>query len=820
VQSPQREFFAMLMQDLRFALRQFRKSPGFGLTAVSMLALGIGASVAIFAFVDAALIKPLPYAEPNRLADVTESSGTLFPHANLSYPDYLDWKRSNTVFRSLDVYGGAFFLFRNGNGTDPVAGSMVSDGFFRTLGVAPILGRDFNPGEDLPSGPRLTMIRYSTWQRRFAGRKDVIGETVSLSGIAYTIIGVLPESFQFAPRGEAEFWTTLHPTEGCVLRRSCHSLYGVARLKDGVSMETARAQMVSIASRLEKQYPDSNRGRGASVMPLYEAVVGDIRPILLALLGGAGLLLLIACVNVSSLLLVRSEGRKREIAVRGALGASRGRLVRQFLTEGLLLVAAGSSLGLGAASIGSQTLLRSIPKQQLSGTPYLADLGMNWRVVCFALALSVLATILFSLTPILRLASTGSGAEMRSGLADGSRGSSGAIWRRFGANLVVVELAVAMVLLVGAGLLAKSFYRLLHVELNFNPDHLAIVEVDLPEVGYEKDDRIVAAHREILRQVAALPGVTAASATSVQPVGCNCNTDWIRLEGKPYNGVHNEVNEREVSADYLATLQARLLRGRFIADSDDASHPPVAVINQALAKKYFPGQDPIGKRIGDTELTPKSMKTIIGVVDDIREAHLDEQTWPTVYYPFAQNPDRYFTVMARTSQDPASALPAIDAAIRKVDPGIGTIGEDTMEARIGETQAAYLHRSAAWIVGGFAALALLLGVVGLYGVIAYSVSRRTREIGVRMALGAQRASVYQLILKEAGWLTLFGIAAGLACSIGAATLIRSLLFGVTAWDLSTLSAVAGVLGICSMLASYFPARRAASVNPVEALRAE
>ena len=810
----------MLMQDLRFALRQFRKNPGFGLTAVLMLALGIGASVAIFAFVDAALIKPLPYPAPNRLADVTESAGTLFPHANLSYPDYLDWKRSNTVFSSLDVYQGTGFLLRNGNGTDPVAGSRVSDGFFRTLGITPILGRDFYPGEDLPSGPRSAMISYSTWQRRFGGRKDVIGETVSLSGIVHTIIGVLPQSFQFAPRGDSEFWTTLHPASGCELRRSCHSLYGVARLKDGVSLETARAQMISIAAQLEKQYPDSNRGQGASVMPLYEAIVGDIRPIVLALLGGAGLLLLIACVNVSSLLLVRSEGRRREVAVRGALGASRGRLVRQFLTEGLLLVTAGVALGLGAASIAIQTLLRLIPKEQMHGMPYLANLGINWRVACFALAVSLLAAVLFSLTPILRLASTGSGAEMRSGLAEGSRGSSGAIWRRFGANLVVIELAVAMVLLVGAGLLGKSLYRLLHVELNFNPDHLAIVEVNLPEVGYEKDERIVAVHREILRQVAALPGVIAASTTAVQPVGCNCDTDWIRFEGKPYNGVHNEVNEREVSAGHLATLQARLIRGRFIADSDGASKPLVVVINQALAKKYFPGEDPIGRRIGDTELTPKSLKTIIGVIDNIREGHLDEQTWPAVYYPFDQNTDRYFTVLVRTSQEPASGLPEIDAAIHKVDPGIGTVGEGTMVARINESQAAYLHRSAAWLVGGFAGLALLLGVVGLYGVIAYSVGQRTREIGVRMALGAQRASVYQLILKEAGWLTIFGIAAGLACSIGAATLIRSLLFGVTAWDISTLGAVAGTLAVCAMLASYFPARRAASVNPVEALRAE
>jgi macrolide transport system ATP-binding/permease protein len=809
----------MLMQDLRFAFRQFRKNPGFGLTAVLMLALGIGASVAIFAFVDAALIKPLPYAEPNRLVDVTERTA-LFPRNNLSYPDYVDWKRMNKVFSSLDVYGVTGYLLRSGSGTVPVSGLRVSAGFFRTLGVTPLLGRDFHAGEDKVGAPKTVMLSYSAWQRRFGGRRDVIGETVSLSGMAYTIIGVLPESFQFAGRADMELWAALQPERGCELRRSCHDLFGVARLKDGVSVATALADMKSIAKLLEGQYPDSNRGQSASVVPLYESFVGYVRPILVTLLGGAGLLLLIACVNVSSLLLVRSESRKREIAVRGALGASPARLATQLFTEGLVLVAVGSLLGIAMANGAIRMLPRLLSQKMLTSTSFLTEANLNGRVLAFAVAISVLAVVLFSLTPILRLSSSGSGAEMRSGLAEGSRGSSGVIWRRFGANLVVLELAIAMVLLVGAGLLGKSFYRLLHVELNFEPEHLAVAEVEMPEIGYAKDEDMVRVHREIVQRVASLPGVESVGTTSVLPASCNCNTDWIRFEGRSYNGGHNEVNEREVSADYLSTLKAKLIRGRFLTDGDDASKPMVAVINESLAKKYFPGEDPIGKRIGDTELTPKSMRTIVGVVDDVKESLLDAEIWPAEYLPFNQNPDRYFALVVRTSQDPAAALPEMDAAIRQIDPGIGTMGEMTMVQHVDESPTAYLHRSSAWLVGGFAALALLLGVVGLYGVIAYSVSQRTREIGVRMALGAQRGSVYQLILKEAGWLTVFGIAAGLACSIGAATLIRSLLFGVTAWDVSTLGAVAGLLGVCAMLASYFPARRAASVNPVEALRAE
>jgi macrolide transport system ATP-binding/permease protein len=809
----------MLMQDLRFALRQFRKNRGFGVTAVLMLALGIGASVAIFAFVDAALIKPLPYADPNRLVAPTETIAA-FGRANLSYQDYLDWKRMNKVFASLDVYTGTGYLLRTPTGTEPVPAARVSDGFFKTLGVTPILGRDFYAGEDQPKAPKAVILSYSAWQRRFDGRKDVIGETVSLSGVPMTVVGVLPATFHFAPRGNAEIWAALQADDPCNQRRSCHSLNGIARLKDGVTVEAAQADATTIATQLEKQYPDSNRGQGASVTTLEEAVVGNVRPILLALLGGAALLLLIACVNVSSLLLVRSESRKREMAVRGALGASPARLAGLLFSEGVVLVAAGSLLGVALASGAIRVLSGLIPKDLAANVPFLAGVGLNLRVIAFAGAISVLAVMLFSLTPILRLRSAGSGAEMRNGLAEGSRGSAGTLWRRFGANLVVVELAIAMILLVSAGLLGKSVYRLLHVDLNFQPNNLATVQVSLPDASYSKDPQVIAVEQEILRQVAALPGVKSVGVGNLLPLTGNGNTDWIRFEGRPYDGTHNEVNSRDVSVNYFETLQAELIRGRFFNDADDATKPLVIVINQSLAKKYYPGEDPIGKRIGDTAMSPKSMRTIVGIVDDVRESSLDTETMAAEYSPFKQSTDTYFGVVVRTSQDAGSVIPSIDAVIRKIDPGIGTQDEATMVQRINNSPTAYIHRSAAALVGGFATLALLLGVVGLYGVIAYSVSQRTREIGVRMALGAQRASVYQLIFKEAGWLTIFGIAAGLACSIGVATLIRSLLFGVTTWDVSTLGAVAGLLGVCAMLASYFPARRAASVNPVEALRAE
>ncbi|HUI44291.1 MAG TPA: ABC transporter permease [Terriglobia bacterium] len=804
-----------LAQDVRYALRMLGRNPGFTAVAVLVLALGICASAAIFAFVDSALLKPLPYRDPGRIVDVNESAA-VFPRSNLSYLDYVDWNRLNHVFSSLDVWNGTGYLLESPAGSKPVSGTRVSDGFFRTLGVTPVLGRDFYAGEVRPGAPPTAILSYPAWQEFFGGKPDVVGRTAILSGIPYTIVGVLPNSFQFALRGRSDFWTTLRGTGSCEKRRSCHNLYGVARLKDGVSVKTALAEMTSIAQQLERQYPDSNRGQGASVQPLSEVVVGQVRPILLMLLAGAGLLLLIACVNVTSLLLARSESRKREIAVRGALGASSARLLRQFATEGLVLAFIASSLGLVSSRWVMQLITSLIPANVLPYVPFMQGVDLSFRTVAFAVMVLLLVAALFALTPTLRL----SLPELRAGLAEGSRGSAGTVWRRFASNLVVVELAIAMVLLVGAGLLGKSLYRLLRVDVGFQPDHLATVDVALPQLGFEKPEAQAAVGREILRRVSALPGVKSSALAMQLPVSFNGNTDWIRIVGRPYHGEHNEVNTRDISPAYFTTLQAKLLRGRYFTDADDSSKPNVAIINQTLARKYFPGEDPVGQSIGDTDLTPKSIKEIVGVVDDVREGSLDSDIWPTEYLPFNQDPDTYFSVVARTSQPPQSLLPTLDAVIHKIDPNLGTLGEATMAERIDNSPEAYMHRSSAWLVGGFAAVALLLGVVGLYGVIAYSVSRRTREIGVRMALGAERGAVYGMILKEAGRLAALGLGIGLAASVGAATLITKLLFGVRPWDAPTLAAVAAVLGISALLASYIPARRAARVDPLVALRHE
>jgi predicted permease len=807
--------FETLVQDLSFALRQLRKKPGFAATAVLILALGMGVSVGIFSFVDAALLEPLPYAEPNRLLSVDEMSA-MFPHSNLSYEDYLNWKRFNRSFSSIDVYTGTGYLFRTPSGAEPVPAARVSDGFFRTLGVRPLLGRDFLPGEDKPGRAKIVMLSYGTWLKRFSGRRDVVGQTVSLSGEAYMVVGVLPREFAFAPRGNAEFWAPLLDLSGCEKRRSCHNLDGIGRLRDGVTMQAALDDMKAIAAQLEKQYPGSNQGQGASVIPLSEIIVGDVRPILLTLLGGAGLLLLIACVNVASLLLVRSESRKREIAVRGALGATRARLVRQFITEGMLLAVAGCAAGLGVANWMMTILGHLVPKDVAPRIPFLTGVGMNGHTLAFAGAVALVAAGVLSLTPILRL----SFLEINDGLAEGGRNTAGRLWRRLGANLVVVELALAMVLLTGAGLLGRSFYRLLHVERGFDSSHLATVQVMAPENNYKTDSQQIGLYREIERRVAGLAGVQSVGLTSDLPVQCNCNTDWIRIVGKPFHGEHNEVNERDVSPNYLPTLKARLVRGRLFSEAEDKSKPRVIVINETLARKYFPGEDPIGQKVGTGDLAPEAMREIIGVVGDVREGALDAEIWPTEYQAINQVPYKYFAVAVRTAQDERTLLPVLVSTLHRIDPNLGVYGEITMTDQIDSTQSALLHRYSTWLVGGFAAMALVLGVVGLYGVIAYSVSQRTREIGVRMALGAQRSAVYRLVLNEAGRLIALGVVVGLACAVGAATLMRKVLFGVQAWDAGTLAVVALVLASAALLASYFPARRAASVSPTDALRAE
>ena len=806
--------FETTLQDLRYALRQLRRSPTFGLVAVTVLALATAASVSIFAFVDAALIRPLPYRDPNRLVSATGSVPTIH-RADLSYPDYLDFKRLNTVFESLDVHNRQTWTLKTPKGTEMIRTGLVSAGFFRTLGVAPILGRDFHDGEDADNAPRTLLLTYPTWQTRFGGREDVLGQTLNINDTLYTVIGVLPRDFEFAPRSGVDVWAPLHPSEdNCMVRRGCHGLVGVARLKPGVTIDAAAANMKTIASQLEQQYPDTNRDQTTLVEPLADVIVGDVRPVLLALLAGSGLLLLIACVNVGSLLLLRSEGRQREIAVRSALGASPLRLVRQFCAESIVLVSASAAVGIGLAALVLRAVPSLVPPLMLATSPFLSHLQLAPHVLWFAGAIAAIAALVFTAAPAIRVPSR----SMRDGLAAGGRAAGSTAWRRFGSNLVAAELAIAMVLLVCAGLLGKSLMHLMDVNLGFDPQHLAtLAVVSIPQPPYTTTPKLIDVRHRIIERVEALPGVRSVTLVSKIPVTGNGDTEWVRVEGAPYHGEHNEVNERDVSPAYFQTVGARLIRGRWFTDADESSATHPVIINQTFVRKFFSQIEPLGHMIGDPDLAPSSMKEVIGVVEDIREADLDDEIMPAMY---TLTPSPYFSLIAQTSLPPDTAASALATAVHEIDPQIGTIGSASMTRLINNSAPAYLHRSSAWVVGGFAAMALLLGVVGLYGVIAYSVTQRTREIGVRMALGAQRSAVYGLVLRGAAVVIVVGLTAGLIASFGAAALIRNLLFGVKAWDLPTLAAMAGLLLVCAMLASFVPARRAASVNPTDALRAE
>ena len=539
------------VQDFHYAVRQLWKSPGFASIAIFTLALGVCATLTIFGLVDAALIKPLPYRDPARLVEVftADADGA---RGNVSLPNFRDWKSLATSFSSIDAFGGGggwSFALTSGGRIEHVAGLHVTAGFFRTLGVAPVLGRDFRDGEDALSAPLTVVLSHATWQARYGGNPNVLGQTVTLDGAAHIVIGVLPRDFHFAPAGAAEFWAPQGGARGCEQDRGCSSLYAVARLKDGVSIQGALAEMKGIARQLEREYPKANREVSANVVPLREVIAGDIRPILLMLMIGAVLLLAIACINVSSLLLARSDGRKREMAVRNALGASSSRLFRQFATEALVLALTGGLAGMVSASWGMRFLISLIPADMAGNMPYLQTLGLNARVVGCALAIALGAAVLFALAPIMRV----SLSETLEGLKEGSRGSSGSSWRRFGANLVVVELALTVVLLVSAGLLGKSLYRLLQVNVGFRAERVDTMLVE-PPPGDWTMEQFAAFGRQTIERVSNLPGVEAVGISDQLPVGYGYSDAEFQVVGRPYHGEHNDANNRRVSPDYFRAL--------------------------------------------------------------------------------------------------------------------------------------------------------------------------------------------------------------------------------------------------------------------------
>jgi macrolide transport system ATP-binding/permease protein len=806
-----------LLKELRYCLRRFGRTPGFTLTAIFVLALGIGAATAIYAFVDATLVKPLPYREPARLVALFEHNpvGDRF---HLSDFDYRAWKQRNQAFTSLDVYRPDRYTLNNAAGPEQVPGALVSDGFFRTLGVTPALGRDFFAGEDRPNAPRTTILSHAAWKSRFGGDPRVVGRTVNLEGESHTIIGVLPRDFHFAPVGRAEFWTTLHGR--CEQLRDCFPFYGVARLRDGVSPAAANQDVSAIAHQIAVEYPQFSRDRTATLLPLTDAILGDVRPTLVALLSGAGLLCLIGFVNVSSLLLVRAERCKRDIAVRGALGASNVRLLQQFVVEGFLLAALGCCLGLAFATLSMGTLAKQIPPNLIKNMSYLENIHLSLRAILCAIAVSTIGGVLFSAGPMLHFLFS----DLREGLVDGSRGAASTEWRRLGSSLVGAEIGITVVLLVGAGLLTKSFYCLLHVDVGIHAaNRLALVHVGEQGAWKWKDPAHVQLERRMIAKMLVLPGVTAVG-VSGQPLvasgeGFKQTMAHYRAVGRPTVGLGPEPMDEIVSVGYFETLGARLIAGRTFTETDDAAKLRRAIINRTLAKELFPSEDAVGKEIL-SGFDPEHPVEVVGVIDDIKDGALDLQPIPAVYSPFNQIPIGDFYVTVRTSQSPESLLTSMVQAVHQIDPTLIANEEETISARIGNSEAAYLHRSAAWVVAGFAALALLLGTVGLYSVISYSVGQRTREIGIRIALGAQRSAVYKLIFSESAAPVMVGLIGGLLCSFWLTAFLRGMLFGVNPWDNEIVGVVLCVLVGASLIASFIPARRAASIEPSTALRSE
>lgn len=803
-------------QDCRYALRQLRKSPGFACTAAFVLTLGISAAISIFGLVDVALIKPLPYGDQSRLM-VAFASTPGNARCPVSYLNFVDWKRLNTIFSSIDAYAlnGGFTLSGNA-GAEPVTGTRVSAGFFRTLGVVPMLGRSFDPGEDTVAAQPTVIVSYETWQGRFGRRADVLGETVVLNGIPRVIIGVLPREFHFAPAGRGEFWTTLGSTDPCEQNRGCQNLNTVARLKDGISMRTAAAGMEVIMRQLQRQYPDTNRDFGsATLVPIRDIVVGEVRPILLLLLAGASLLLLIAWVNVTTLLLARSDSRRREIALRGSLGATSGRLLHQFTVEGLVLAATGGILGLAVAGWGLQLIVQLVPAQKLYSMPYFRGLGLNLYIVAFACTVTLFSAVLFAVVPIARV----SLSQTVEALREVARGGSGLTWRRFGTSLVVAEVSLAMILMTGAAVLGKSLYALLHVQTGMKLDGLASVDLKWPLARYSSDGEKVALAREIVEKISAVPGVSSVAISLASPLGSPWGNTSFHVMGRPNRGENTTVLNRQVSAGYFATLQGQLVRGRFFREAEGVSQPRVAIINQSLAKLYFAGESAIGKQIY-YDWAPKAPMEIVGIVDDIKEGPLEKRNLPVLYVPFDQNPKAWFAVLIRTALGQQSVLAAIPAIIHEIDRDIAVSAAVSMTDRVANSEIAYVHRSSVWLIGCFAGVAFALSVVGLYGVVSYSVGHRTREIGVRMALGADASSVYRLILGEAARLVAVGAILGVGGSLAATSLMRGLFYAVHPWDVSTLATIASVLVLAALLASFVPARHAATINPTDALRSE
>jgi putative ABC transport system permease protein len=805
-------------QDFRYGARTLAKNPVFTAVALLTLALGIGANSAIFSVVNTVLLRPLPYKDPGRLVMLWEDNTKQgFPRNSLSPANFIDYREQNHVFEGMAALTNRSFNLTGAGEPERIDGLRVSANLLPILGAQAQLGRVFSPEEDQFGAGHVVILSNRLWQRRFGSDPAIVGKSITLNGEGHTVVGVMSPDFQFhgaIPGADDELWVPISfgPRESA--SRGRHYLNVIARLKPGVTFEQAQAEMSNIARQLQQQYPDPNAGIGSVVVPLHEQLVGDIRPALLVILGAVGFVLLIACANVANLLLARAAARQKEIATRVALGASQVRLVRQFLTESLLLSLTGGLVGL-MLSLWGVSVLKSFIPENIS---QVKAITIDVKVLGFTLLVSLLTGIVFGLAPALQASKVNLNETLKEGGRDSAAGSRG---NRVRALLVVAEVAVSLVLLIGAGLLINSFLRLRQVDPGFRAENLLTMRVALPQSKYPDHARRAAFYTEMLRKVEAIPGVRSAAVTSPLPLIYNGDSMGVTLEGRAVPlGQEPDVVTRVVSPQYFRSMGIRLLRGRELGDQDRADTSPVVVISETMARRYWPGEDPLGKRLAPGSAdSHDDWITIVGVVNDVRQFELDAEPKPQMYLSYEQSESFMLRdLVVKTDVEPNSLAGVVRSTIWGIDKDQPVSNVATMEEVL--SQSVERQRFSMLLLSVFAALALILAAVGIYGVMSYSVAQRTHEIGIRMALGAQTRDVLRLVVGQGLKLVLAGVAVGLLAAFALTRVMTSLLFNVSATDPVTYAAISLTLVGVALVACLVPSWRATKVDPLIALRSE
>ncbi|MGH9834557.1 MAG: ABC transporter permease [Blastocatellia bacterium] len=802
-----------LWQDLRYGARMLSKNPGFALVAVIALALGIGANTAIFSVVNGVLLRPLPYPQPEQLAMVWLDNRRQNIREDItSYPNFVDWRDQNKTFQGMAAVRNINVSLTGAGEPEELRGATVSANFFQLMGVAPAQGRGFTIDEEQPGKDKVVVLSYGLWQRRFGGDPGILNQTISLSGEPHTVIGIMPPSFAFPSK--VAIWGPLAPNERARAARGSFWLPVIGRFKPGVTRQQAQADMNVIGGQLERQYPDINAGYGVNVVPLHEQIVGDLKPALLVLLGAVAFVLLIACANVANLLLARAAVRQREVAIRSALGAGRWRIVRQMLTESVLLSVIGGALGLLLAVWGVAALLKLGP----ADLPRLDNVRLDWRVLVFTLGLSLLTGLIFGLMPALQTSQTDVGETLKEGGRSGTGGRRAQFVR---SGFIVAEIALTLALLIGAGLLIRSFWRLQQVNPGFNPDRLLTLTVRLPRTKYPEGAQVAAFYQQLQERLAALPGAQSVSATSSIMMPKVTNSSGFTIEGRPPDPREQsqELPFEAALPNYFETMGVTLAQGRQFTAQDGRGAPEVAIVNETFVKLYFPNNDPLGKRFtfGSADDNPQWI-TIAGVVRDTKRQGLDAPIRMESWMPHAQMPARRMEMVVRTTGDPLALIRSTRDAVWSLDKDLPIPAMETMEQRLSESVAQ--RRLNMLLLCLFAAVALVLAAVGIYGVMSYAVTQRTHEIGIRVALGAQVGDVLRMILRQGMKLAIIGEIIGLAGAFALTRLMAGLLFGVSATDPLTFVAIALLLTGVALLACWIPARRAAKVDPMVALHHE